>query len=85
MFISTEEEQIALSPNNAKHSLISPPMGSISGSLDGSSPVSDSRDLAPVIADVNVVPEHLKMELEQSIANLEGTIFQVSSVICSKM
>ncbi|KAK1582851.1 hypothetical protein Q3G72_018877 [Acer saccharum] len=77
MFISTEEEQIALSPNNAKHSLISPPMGSSSGSLDGSSPVSDSPDLAPVIADVNVVPEHLKMELEQSIANLEGEIVQL--------
>ncbi|KAI9186914.1 hypothetical protein LWI28_022216 [Acer negundo] len=77
MFISTEEDQIAVSPNNAKHSLISPPMGSSSGSLDGSSPVSDSLDLAPVIADVIVVPEHLKMELEQTVANLEGEIVQL--------
>ncbi|KAH7571967.1 hypothetical protein JRO89_XS04G0176100 [Xanthoceras sorbifolium] len=99
MFISTEEEQIPLSPDNAKDSLKSPPMGSCSGSSDGSldSPPGDnakdslkspamgsssgssdgSLDSPPVIADVKVVPEHLKNELEQSIAKLEGEIAQL--------
>ncbi|KAL5770744.1 hypothetical protein ACOSP7_014898 [Xanthoceras sorbifolium] len=99
MFISTEEEQIPLSPDNAKDSLKSHPMGSCSGSSEGSldSPPGDnakdslkspamgsssgssdgSLDSPPVIADVKVVPEHLKNELEQSIAKLEGEIAQL--------
>lgn len=78
MFVSTEEEQIPLPSEKVMESLKSSPMGSNPDSLDGFSPVSELHDspTIPVICtDVNVVPEQEKHELEQSILNLEGRIF----------
>ncbi|KAJ0013252.1 hypothetical protein Pint_20597 [Pistacia integerrima] len=83
MFISTEEEQISLHSEDAKGSLNlkSSLMGSNPDSLDGLPPISDLSDSLPplpsIYTDVNVVPEHQKTELEQSISNLEGELAQL--------
>ncbi|XP_031284334.1 kinesin-like protein KIN-14U [Pistacia vera] len=83
MFISTEEEQISLHSEDAKGSLNlkSSPMGSNPDSLDALPPISDLSDSLPplpsIYTDVNVVPEHQKTELEQSISNLEGELAQL--------
>ncbi|XVF06251.1 hypothetical protein REPUB_Repub06bG0031700 [Reevesia pubescens] len=80
MFISTETEQIPLSSNDVKESLKSSPMESNPDSLNGLPPVPDLLDSPPlstIFCDVNVVPEHEKSELEQSIEKLQGEIAQL--------
>lgn len=76
MFISTENEQISVYSNGC---LESPPMESNPDSIDGLPPVSyfsDSACLPTTCTDVNVVPEHEKNELQQSMSNLEGKVFE---------
>lgn len=80
MSIPAEKEQISLPLEDARESLKSSPMGSNPDSLDGLSPVSEllnSPSIPAIYTDVNVVPEHVKNELERSILNLEGTIFNL--------
>lgn len=75
MMVSAVEEPMVLSPNNVKDSLMSASDRSNFDSPDGgSSMMTESPDLPPavVVSNVNVVPEQIKQELEQSIANLEG-------------
>ncbi|PRQ41964.1 putative minus-end-directed kinesin ATPase [Rosa chinensis] len=78
MFISTENEQISVPSNNG--CLESAPMESNPDSSDGLPPVSylsDSPPLPATCTDVNVVPEHEKNQLQQSICSLEGEIAQL--------
>ncbi|KAK9291941.1 hypothetical protein L1049_019893 [Liquidambar formosana] len=77
MFISAEKEQISLPSENRTESLKQSPRGSNPDSLDGlplASELPESPPLPAVYTDVNVVPEHEKHELEQTISNLEGEI-----------
>ncbi|KAA8544993.1 hypothetical protein F0562_019790 [Nyssa sinensis] len=77
MVISTEIEQISLPLENGNDFLKFSPLGSNPDSLDGlpqSSELPDSPPVSALYTDVNVVPEHEKNELEQSISNLEGEI-----------
>ncbi|XP_041022009.1 kinesin-like protein KIN-14U isoform X1 [Juglans microcarpa x Juglans regia] len=79
MSIPAEKEQISLPLEDARESLKSSPMGSNPDSL-GLSPVSEllnSPSIPAIYTDVNVVPEHVKNELEQSILNLEEEIAQL--------
>ncbi|KAF8392541.1 hypothetical protein HHK36_022886 [Tetracentron sinense] len=69
MFISTEEEQISLPMET--------PLGMNPDSFEGLPLVSElleSPTTPAVYTDVNVVPEHEKKALEQTILNLEGEI-----------
>lgn len=78
MVIPTVVEQISLPSEDVRGSLESSPLVSSPDSPHGPSPVSellDSLSIPAICTDVNVVPEHEKNELEQSILNLEGTIF----------
>ncbi|KAG2694957.1 hypothetical protein I3843_08G167000 [Carya illinoinensis] len=80
MFIPAEKEQISLPLEDARESLKSFPMESNPDSLDGLSPVSEllnSPSIPAIYTDVNVVPEYVKNELEQSILNLEEEIAQL--------
>ncbi|OMO98908.1 hypothetical protein COLO4_13635 [Corchorus olitorius] len=80
MFISTEIEQIPLPSNDVQESLTSSPMESSPDSLNGLPPPSDMPDspsLSTIFCDVNVVPEQEKIELEQSIQNLQGEIAEL--------
>ncbi|XP_010245378.1 PREDICTED: kinesin-like protein KIN-14D isoform X2 [Nelumbo nucifera] len=83
MFISTEEEQISLPSEKVRESMeMESPPGSNQDSFDGLPPVSESPDSPPALAaytDVNVVPEHEKKTLEQTILNLEGEIMGLKS------
>lgn len=77
MIVSTEKEQITLPSENGIESLKSSPMGSDPDSLDGlplASELPESPPLPAVYTDVNVIPEHEKQELEQTILNLEEEI-----------
>ncbi|KAF3454370.1 hypothetical protein FNV43_RR04817 [Rhamnella rubrinervis] len=79
MFISIENEQISLPSADVNESLKSSPMESNPDSLNGLPPVSDLPDsppIPPIYTDVNVVPEHEKDELQQSISCLEGRVFE---------
>ncbi|BFG37089.1 hypothetical protein CerSpe_233630 [Prunus speciosa] len=80
MLISTENEQISLVSVSAKESFQTSHMVSNPDSIDGLPPVSyfsDSPPLPTICTDVNVIPEHEKNELQQSISNLEGEISQL--------
>lgn len=80
MLISTENEQISLVSVSAKESFQTSHMESNPDSIDGLPPVSyfsDSPPLPTICTDVNVIPEHEKNELQQSISNLEGEISQL--------
>ncbi|XP_008218171.1 PREDICTED: kinesin-like protein KIFC3 [Prunus mume] len=80
MLISTENEQISLVSVSAKEFFQTSHMESNSDSIDGLPPVSyfsDSPPLPTICTDVNVIPEHEKNELQQSISNLEGEISQL--------
>ncbi|KAI5326569.1 PREDICTED: kinesin [Prunus dulcis] len=80
MLISTENEQISLVSVSAKESFQTSHMESNPDSIDGLPPVSyfsDSPPLPIICTDVNVIPEHEKNELQQSISNLEGEISQL--------
>lgn len=79
MLISIENEQISLPSANVNESLKSSPMESNPDSLNGLPSVSDLPDSPPlptIYTDVNVVPEHEKNELQQSISSLEGRVFE---------
>lgn len=79
MLISTENEQISLVSVSAKESFQTSHMESNPDSIDGLPPVSyfsDSPPLPTICTDVNVIPEHEKNELQQSISNLEGKVFE---------
>lgn len=85
MFISTENEQISVYSNGC---LESPLMEQTADSNDGSPPVSyfsDSSLLPTTCTDVNVVPEHEKNELQQSMSNLEGKVLNFSFQICEEI
>ncbi|XP_021817557.1 kinesin-like protein KIN-14U isoform X1 [Prunus avium] len=80
MLISTENEQISLVSVSAKESFHTSHMESNPDSIDRLPPVSyfsDSPPLPTICTDVNVIPEHEKNELQQSISNLEGEISQL--------
>lgn len=80
MLISTENEQISLVSVSAKESFQTSHMESNPDSIVGLPPVSyfsDSPPLPTICTDVNVIPEHEKNELQQSISNLEGEISQL--------
>ncbi|CAK7340878.1 unnamed protein product [Dovyalis caffra] len=77
MFVSSEMEQISLPLDNVKEKM--EPMEPNPDYLDGFQLQSELIDSPPlpnptIYTDVNVVPEHEKDELEQSILNLEGEI-----------
>lgn len=79
MLISTENEQISLVSVSAKESFQTSHMESNPDSIDGLPPVSyfsDSPPLPIICTDVTVIPEHEKNELQQSISNLEGKVFE---------
>lgn len=79
MLFSTENEQISLVSVSAKESFQTSHMESNPDSIDGLPPVSyfsDSPPLPIICTDVNVIPEHEKNELQQSISNLEGKVFE---------
>ncbi|KAF8387918.1 hypothetical protein HHK36_026580 [Tetracentron sinense] len=74
MFISTEE-QISLPLENVRESMESP-LGSNQDSFKGL-PISELLESPPALTaytDVNVVPEHEKNALEQTMLNLTGEI-----------
>lgn len=79
MFICEEKEQILLCSATVMESMKSlSPVGSNLDSSNGIPPTLVSSDLPPlpsVYTDVNIVPEHKKTELHQSILNLEGEVF----------
>ncbi|CAK9328306.1 unnamed protein product [Citrullus colocynthis] len=81
MFICEEKEQILLCSATVMESMKSlSPVGSNLDSSNGIPPTLVSSDLPPlpsVYTDVNIVPEHKKTELHQSILNLEGEIEQL--------
>lgn len=81
MFITTQNEQISLSSSvnvlKEQH-FKSSPMESNPDSPDGLpliSEMSDSPPLPTIFTDVNVIPEHDKNRLLQSMSNLEGKNF----------
>lgn len=79
MLISTENEQISLVSVSAKESFQTSHMESNPDSIHRLPPVSyfsDSPPLPTICTDVNVIPEHEKNELQQSISNLEGKVFE---------
>ncbi|KAL4354931.1 hypothetical protein GQ457_06G019920 [Hibiscus cannabinus] len=84
MLIAAETEQITLPSHDVKEFLASSsPVGSNPDSLNGLPPLSDLPDspsLSTIFCDVNVVPEHEKSQLEQSIQKLQGEIDELRSM-----
>lgn len=78
MIISTWENQIPLALENGVESSKSFPLELNLDSIDGNPTASRSPEspLVDTFTDVNVVPEHEKNQLEQTISNLEGKIIQ---------
>lgn len=77
MIISTWENQISLALENGVESSKSFPLELNLDSIDGN-PTATRSPESPIVfhtfTDVNVVPEHEKNKLEQTISNLEGEI-----------
>ncbi|KAK8589384.1 hypothetical protein V6N13_088235 [Hibiscus sabdariffa] len=84
MLIAAETEQITLPSHDVKEFLTSSsPVGSNPDSLNGLPPLSDLPDspsLSTIFCDVNVVPEHERSQLEQSIQKLQGEIDELRSM-----
>ncbi|TYI02861.1 hypothetical protein ES332_A11G297000v1 [Gossypium tomentosum] len=86
MLISSETEEITLPSNEVKECSTSSPVGSSPDSLNGLPPppdLPDSPSLSTIFCDVNVVPEHEKSQLEQSIHKLQGEIAELRLILRS--
>ncbi|KAH1083522.1 hypothetical protein J1N35_023283 [Gossypium stocksii] len=86
MLISSETEEITLPSNEVKECSTSSPVGSNPDSLNGLPPppdLPDSPSLSTIFCDVNVVPEHEKSQLEQSIHKLQGEIAELRLMLRS--
>ncbi|MBA0833004.1 hypothetical protein Goarm_017348 [Gossypium armourianum] len=86
MLISSETEEITLPSTEVKECSTSSPVGSNPDSLNGLPPppdLPDSPSLSTIFCDVNVVPEHEKSQLEQSIHKLQGEIAELRLMLRS--
>ncbi|KAA3472797.1 Kinesin-like calmodulin-binding protein [Gossypium australe] len=86
MLISSETEEITLPSNEVKECSTTSPVGSNPDSLNGLPPppdLPDSPSLSTIFCDVNVVPEHEKSQLEQSIHKLQGEIAELRLMLRS--